>query len=87
MQDRQITDLYWQRDESAIQETDRKYGRYLYSIACNILLSREDSEESVNDTYLKAWNTIPPARPERLSIFLSRITRRLSIDRYRAAHR
>ena len=50
MQDRQITDLYWQRDESAIQETDRKYGRYLYSIACNILLSREDSEESVNDT-------------------------------------
>ena len=87
MQDNQITDLYWQRDESAIQETDRKYGRYLYSIACNILLSREDSEESVNDTYLKAWNTIPPAKPERLSVFLSRITRRLSIDRYRAAHR
>ena len=87
MQDEQIIELYWKRDESAIQETERKYGRYLYKIACNILLNQEDSQESVNDTYLKAWNAMPPTRPGRLSVFLGRITRQLSIDRYRANNR
>lgn len=87
MQDDQIVRLYWQRDETAIRETEHKYGRYLYKIASNILLNHEDSQESVNDTYLKAWNAIPPSAPVRLSIFLGRITRQLSIDRYRTSSR
>lgn len=87
MQDDQIIRLYWQRNENAIRETEQKYGRYLQKIAVNILLNFEDSQESVNDTYLKAWNTIPPAVPVRLSVFLGRITRQLSIDRYRTSSR
>ncbi len=81
--DEQIIELYWQRDEDAIQETDIRYGRYLLAIACHILPNREDGRETVNDTYLKAWHSMPPHRPARLSCFLAKITRDLSIDRFR----
>ena len=84
MSDTEILDLYWDRSESAISETARQYGSYCASIAMNILRSREDSEECVNDTYLKAWNSIPPQRPSILKSFLGRITRNLSFDKYKA---
>lgn len=80
MEDEKIIDLYWQRDETAIGQTDRKYGRYLAKIACNILADPEDSREIVNDTYLAAWNSIPPHRPSVLSAYLAKLTRRISID-------
>lgn len=83
MDDRQIIDLYFQRSETAITETDAKYGGYCYKIAYSILDSREDSEESVNDTYLSAWKAMPPRRPTVLSTFLGRLTRNISIDRLR----
>lgn len=83
MEDQQIVSLYWQREEAAIEQTDKKYGRYLTKIACNILSDLEDSKESVNDTYLDAWNSMPPQRPSVLSTYLSKITRRVSIDRLR----
>lgn len=81
MDDTQIIDLYFSRCESAIEETARKYGCYLNQIAYNILRCREDTEEIVEDTYLAAWNAIPPARPQVLKHFLSRITRNLSFTR------
>ncbi len=84
MEDNAIIDLYWQRSEHAIAQTDQKYGRLCFSIACNILDNREDAEESVNDTYLTAWEQIPPNRPARLSAFLSKITRNISISRWRS---
>ncbi len=83
MDDRQIVALYWQRNQQAIEETDRRYGRYCYAIAYRILQNREDTEESVNDTYLAAWQSIPPHRPGILSAFLGRITRNLSLKKYR----
>ena len=83
MEDQKIIDLYWQRSEQAIRETDAKYGGYCYTIAYNILANREDSEESVSDTYLAAWRAMPPKRPGILSSFLGKITRHLSIDRWR----
>ena len=83
MEDRAIVQLYWQRSEDAITQTDRKYGAYCFSVANNILPSREDAQECVNDTYMAAWETIPPHRPERLSTFLGKLTRRISIDRWR----
>ena len=83
MEDAQIVSLYWQREESAIRETETKYDRYLTTIAYNILADREDSRESVNDTYLAAWNSMPPHRPGVLSTYLGKITRRISIDRFR----
>ena len=83
MDDSKIIDLYWQRSEQAIEETDQKYGKYCYRIAYNILTSKEDAEESVSDTYMTAWNTIPPRRPSVLATFLGKITRHLSIDRWR----
>ena len=83
MEDEQIVTLYWNRDETAIQETQTKYDRYLTKIACNILADMEDSRESVNDTYLAAWNSIPPQRPSVLSAYLAKLTRRISIDRFR----
>ena len=86
MEDGAIVALYWERNESAIRETSDKYGRYLMKIAWNILADREDAEESVNDTYLHAWNAMPPHRPHVLSTFLGRITRHLSIDIYRKRH-
>ncbi|MBQ9120168.1 MAG: sigma-70 family RNA polymerase sigma factor [Lachnospiraceae bacterium] len=83
MQDEQIVDLYWKRDEDAICETSRKYGAYLSKIAYNILADSEDSEECVNDTYLAAWNSMPTHRPSILSTYLGKITRQLSIDVFR----
>lgn len=83
MEDSGIIQLYWDRSEAAITETDRKYGRYCLSIAGNILPSREDAQECVNDTYLAAWEAIPPHRPDILSTFLGKLTRRISIDRWR----
>ena len=83
MDDSKILDLYFSRSETAIQETDKKYGGYCYKIAYSILANREDSEESVNDTYLSAWNCIPPRKPAKLSAFLGKLTRNISIDRWR----
>lgn len=83
MDDKRIVELYWKRSERAIAETQSKYGSYCYSIAYNILNSNEDAEESVNDTYNDTWNSIPPCRPSILSTFLGKITRRISIDRWR----
>lgn len=83
MDDHSIVDLYWARCESAIARTAEKYGRYCHAIAYRILGSHEDSEECVSDTFIKAWNAIPPERPEHLDAFLGTITRNLSLDRYR----
>lgn len=83
MNDEQIVSLYWDRDETAIRETEEKYDRYLTKIACNILNNPEDSRESVNDTYLAAWNSMPPHRPSVLSAYLAKLTRRISIDLFR----
>ena len=82
LSDEAIIELFWQREESAIPETDRKYGGYLYAIAFNILKNREDSEECLNDTYLKTWNAIPPTRPSILRAFLAKIMRGTAFDRY-----
>lgn len=81
MEDTEIIALYFKRQESAIAETGNKYGAYLNAVAYHILNSPDDTEEIVNDTYMAAWNTIPPTRPENLKHFLSRITRNLSFDR------
>ncbi len=83
MTDQRIVELYWAREERAISETDSKYGPYCRSIAFNILHDHQDSEESVNDTYLRAWSSMPPEKPNILSAFLGKICRRLSIDRWR----
>lgn len=82
MEDAYIVDLYWKRSENAITETASKYGRYCYSIAYNILTNHNDAEESVNDTYLGAWNSMPPHRPTVLSTFLGKITRRTAIKKW-----
>lgn len=87
MEDRDIVALYWDRDEEAIAHTQRQYGSYLYKIAFQVLADREDSEESVNDTYWKAWGSIPPHRPGVLRTYLGKITRQLSIDRLRGRDR
>ncbi len=84
MEDSQIIQLYWERSETAISETHQKYGPYCRRIAYNILHSSEDSEECLNDTYLRAWNAMPPKRPDLLSVFLGRITRNLSLDRFKS---
>ncbi len=81
MDDTKIVDLYWTRSESALSETAQKYGSYCRSIAFRILHNDQDSEECVNDTWLGAWNAMPPKRPTVLSTFLGRITRNLSLDR------
>ena len=83
LSDETIVALYWSRSETAISETEVKYGSYCRSIARNILSDREDTEECVNDTYLDAWNCMPPHKPTVLSTFLGKITRRISIDRWR----
>ncbi|MGI6264431.1 MAG: RNA polymerase sigma factor [Acutalibacteraceae bacterium] len=87
MLDEEIVALYWQRDEAAIIETQARYERYLIRVAFNILANDEDSRESVNDTYLAAWESMPPHRPQVLSTFLGKLTRRIAIDRYRHRHR
>lgn len=84
MEDQQIIDLYFARSETAIAETERKYGNYCRSIAGNILHDGSDSEECVSDTWLRAWEAMPPQRPTRLGAFLGRITRNLALDRWRA---
>ena len=83
VEDEKIIELYWNRDENAVYETSEKYGKYLFAIAYKILSDEEDSEESVNDTYLGAWNAIPPQKPKILSAFLGRITRNISLKKYR----
>ena len=83
MQDREIVDLYWARSQDAVRETDIKYGKMLYSVSYPLTNSRQDSEECVNDTYLKAWNSMPTDRPDMLGAYLTKIIRALSIDRFR----
>lgn len=87
MQDENIVALYWERNEIAIEETKNKYERYLFKIAHNVLSDFEDSQESVNDTYLAAWNSMPPHKPNVLSTYLGKITRRISIDVFRKKNR
>lgn len=86
MDDERIIGLYFQRNEMAIAETERKYGAFCHHIALNILSIREDAQECVNDTYHAAWTQMPPVFPHSLKAFLGRITRNLSISRYRANH-
>lgn len=87
MQDEIIVELYWQRDESALRETEIKYGSYLSKVSFNILSDKEDAREILNETLLCAWNSMPQQRPKLLGTYLSKITRDLSIDRYRTKHR
>ena len=86
MEDKQIIELYFQRNETAISETANKYGAFCHKIAMNILSIREDAEECVNDTYHSVWNQIPPTNPNSFRAFLGRITRNLSISRFRTLH-
>ena len=86
MEDLEIVELYWARDERAISESDAKYGPLCRSIALRVLISPEDSEECVSDTWLRAWNAMPPQRPARLGAFLGKITRNLSLNRWRRDH-
>lgn len=81
--DEYIIELFWQRDQSAIDKTDRKYGRYLYTVAYNLLHDPLDCEECKNSTYLGAWNAIPPDRPDVFKAYLTKIMRRISINRFK----
>ena len=83
LSDERIIDLYFARDQIAIDETDKKYGRYLYAIAYRIVHDRPDCEECLNDTYFGAWNAMPPKRPNILQVFLSKIMRNVAIDKFR----
>ena len=83
MEDQVIVELYWARDELAVSETDRKYGRYLLKLASNILQDAQDREECLSDTYMAAWDSIPPQRPHSLCAYLTSLLRRISIDRLR----
>lgn len=84
MQDEQIIELFFARNERALEYTQQKYGTYCKTIAMNVLHDESDSDECVNDTYLAAWNSIPPSRPERLGAYLARLTRNISINRYKS---
>ena len=86
MEDEAIVNLYWDRAQDAITQTDIKYGKYCHTIAWNILYNREDSEECVNDTWLRAWNSMPTHRPQLLRAFLGKITRNLALNRYEHQH-
>ena len=86
MEDDEIVNLYWERAERAIEETEKKYGNYCFYVAMRILCSPEDSNEVVNDTMLAAWNSIPPHRPEILRTYLGKISRNLSLKRFRDLH-
>ena len=83
LSDSEIVELFWARDERAIRETERKYSGYIFSVAKNFLSNSDDCKECENDTYLAVWNSIPPARPDKLTPFLAKITRGIAIDRYR----
>lgn len=87
MEDKCIVELYLARSESAIAETSLKYGKYCYTIAYNILFNAEDADESVNDTYMGAWSSMPPHRPSVLSTFLGKITRRVSLNKWKEHRR
>lgn len=87
MEDSQIVELFWARNEQAIDATAKKYGNYCYRIAYNILSNDDDANESVNDTYMGAWNSIPPHRPSVLSTFLGKLTRRISLNKWRNQNR
>ena len=84
MEDSKIIDLYFARSEEAIAQTQKKYGRYCYTIANNILNNASDSQECVNDTYLVVWDTIPPQRPSKLSVYIGKLVRNLSISKLRS---
>ena len=84
MEDRKIIELFFERSEKAIEETEKKYGRYISAVADSILASNEDTEEIVNDTYLRAWNSIPPQKPTKFRAYLATIARNLALDRYSA---
>lgn len=86
MEDAKIIELYWQRNEDAVAETDRKYGSYCHAISYNILKIHEDAEECVNDTYQHAWDSIPPERPGKFKIWLGIIVRNITIDLCRKNH-
>lgn len=86
MEDTEIIDLFWKRDETAIQELSSKYSGYCYKIAWNLLGNREDAEECLNDTWFAAWKYIPPQRPRTLSVFVGKITRGFAIDSFRKKH-
>lgn len=86
MEDREIIALYWGRKDEAITQSQEKYGPYCYAIAHNILSERRDSEECVNDTWLNAWQAMPPHRPDVLKLFFAKITRSLSFNRFKANH-
>lgn len=86
MQDDQIVALYHERDEAALEETARAYGNYCYRIAYDILHSEQDAEECVNDVYMRAWESIPPHKPERLSTYLGKLTRNVAVNRYLHDH-
>lgn len=86
MNDEQIVELYWARSETAIAETEKKYGHYCHYIAYQILYNDEDAKEVVNDTYLKTWNTIPPQRPDSLRPYVGMISRQLALDVYKEQH-
>lgn len=83
MEDHEIINLYWERKEKAISATAEKYGKYCHTISYNILHCKEDAEECVNDTYLGAWKSMPPQRPACLSAYLGKITRNLSLNRFK----
>ena len=83
LSDHEIIELYWQRNENAIVQTDLKYHGFLMNVAQMILHNLQDSEECLNDTYLRTWNVIPPTRPTMLRAFLATIMRRCAIDVYR----
>ena len=85
MEDSRIVELFWQRDETALAAAEDKYDRYCHAIANNILHNDEDARECVNDVFLAAWNAIPPHRPEKLSTFLAKITRRIALNKWRDA--
>lgn len=82
MDDKTIVALFFSRSENAISELEKKYGRMLYGISAGVVSSREDAEECVNDTYLAAWNSIPPAKPDSLAAYLGRVVRNMSINRW-----
>lgn len=86
MDDKEIVELYWQRSERAIEQTAEKYGAYCMKISYNILADRSDSEENVNDTYMQAWSSMPPHRPDRLISYLGKLARNLALNRYKAKH-
>ena len=87
MEDEKIVAMYWDRNEQAIAESRKKYGSYCHNVAHNILFDPEDEEECINDTWLRAWNTIPPQKPAFVSVFLGKITRNLAFDVYKKKHR